>query len=140
MQVREIMTGDVRCVPPETTLQEAARQMRDLDVGPLPICDHDRLSGVVTDRDIAVRAVADGRDPKTTPVSEVMTERVTYCFDDDDVDDCAKLMKDKQIRRILVVNRDKRLVGIVSLKDLALEGHDDKLSAKTLEAVSQPVH
>lgn len=138
MEVREIMTPDVRCIPPETTLQEAARQMRDLDVGPLPICDHDRLAGMLTDRDIVVRAVAEGRDPTRTKVADVMTTQVEYCFEDDDVDECARLMERKQIRRVLVLDRAKRLVGIVSLGDLALEGRDDKLSAQTLEAVSQP--
>jgi CBS domain-containing protein len=140
MQVRKIMTEDVRCIPPETTLQEAARQMRDLDVGPLPVCDQDRLTGVLTDRDITVRAVAEGLDPTATPVRDVMTTEVAYCFDDDDVEDCARLMKEKQIRRVLVLDRSKRLVGIVSLGDLALEGRDEELSAETLEAVSQPVH
>ena len=138
MEVREIMTGSVRCVAPETTLQEAARQMRELDVGPLPVCDQDHLSGVLTDRDIVIRAVAEGRDPTTTAVSEIMTTRVTYCFADDDVDHCARVMKQKQIRRIMVLDREKRLVGIVSLGDLALEGHDRSRSATTLEAVSQP--
>jgi CBS domain-containing protein len=131
------MTRDVRCVAPETTLEEAARQMRDLDVGPLPICDRDRLSGMLTDRDIVVRAVAEGRAP-STPVSQVMTKEVTYCYEDDSLDDCAKLMKQKQIRRVLVLDRSKRLVGIVSMKDLALEGQDEELSAQTLEAVSEP--
>lgn len=138
MKVRKIMTEGVRCIAPETTLQEAAKQMRDLDVGPLPICDQDRLAGVLTDRDITVRAVAEGRDPTTTPVREVMTTDVSYCFDDDDVEACARLMKEKQIRRVLVLDRGKRLVGIVSLGDLALEGRDEELSAETLEAVSQP--
>ncbi len=139
MRVSEVMTRGVECVAPDTTLQEAARKMRDLDVGPLPICDKDRLAGILTDRDIAVRAVAEGRDPKTTKVRDVMTEGVDYCFEDDDAASAARQMRDKQIRRLVVLNRDKRMVGIVSLGDLAVKTGDERLSGKTLEHVSEPV-
>ena len=138
MQVKEIMTRDVECIPPDTTLQEAARRMRDLDVGPLPICEGDRLTGILTDRDITIRAVAEGRDPKSTTVREVMSPDVFYCFEDQEVAEAARLMKDQQIRRVLILDRQKRLVGIVSLGDLAIEAGDDKLSGSTLEAISEP--
>jgi CBS domain-containing protein len=138
MQVKEIMTKDVRCIAPETTLQDAACQMRDLDVGPLPICEKDRLTGILTDRDIVIRAVAEGRHPKETAVQEVMSRDVFYCFADQEVDEAARLMKEKQIRRLLVLDRDKRLVGIVSLGDLAVDAGDDRLSGSTLEAISEP--
>jgi CBS domain-containing protein len=138
MQVKEVMTRGVECVSPDATLQEAARKMKDLDVGPLPICDNDRLAGMVTDRDITVRAVAEGKDPRNTPVREVMTPGINYCFEDDDVASAARQMKEKQIRRLVVLNREKRLVGIVSLGDLAVETGDDHLSGETLERVSQP--
>jgi CBS domain-containing protein len=113
--------------------------MKGLDVGALPVCDHDRLAGMITDRDIVLRALAEGRDPKTTRVREAMTEGVTYCFEDDDVAEAARLMREKQIRRLIVLNRDKRLAGIVSLGDLAVETHDSHLAGHTLEEVSQPV-
>jgi len=136
MQVKEVMTPEVECVSPENTLQEAARKMRDLDVGPVPVCDHDRLAGILTDRDIAVRAVAEGRDPTSTRVRDVMTPEVVYCFEDQDVQEAARLMEEKQVRRLLVLNRDKRLTGIVSLGDVAVETGDRNLAGRTLERVS----
>jgi CBS domain-containing protein len=137
MQVKEVMTPGVECIPPESNLQDAARKMQVLDVGPLPVCDHDRLAGMLTDRDIVVRAVAEGRDPRATRVRDVMTPEVVYCFEEDDVQEAARLMEEKQIRRLLVLNRDKRLVGIVSLGDLAVETGDRNLAGKTLERVSK---
>ena len=106
--------------------------------GPLPVCDNDRLAGLITDRDIAVRAVAEGCDPRTTTVKDVMTPDVVYCFEDQDVQEAAQLMREHQVRRLVVLNRDKRLVGIVSLGDLAVETGDEKLSGRTLEHVSLP--
>jgi len=137
MQVKEVMTGSVECVAPDATIASAAARMRDLDVGALPICNNDRLEGMVTDRDIAIRAVADGRDPKSTTVRDVMTPNLVYAFDDQDVEEAADLMREHQIRRLPVLNRDKRLVGIVSLGDLAVET-DEELVGSTLEAVSEP--
>jgi CBS domain-containing protein len=138
-KVQEVMTKGAECVSPSTTLQDAARKMRNLDVGPLPVCDNDRVVGMLTDRDITVRAVADGCDTRTATVREVMTPEVLYCFDDQDVAEAARIMQENQIRRLLVLNRDKRLVGIVSLGDLAVETGDQRLAGKTLEKVSQPV-
>ena len=139
MKVKDVLTRGAECVGPDATLQEAARKMRDLDVGPLPVCgDNDRLVGMLTDRDITVRAVAEGKDPRTAKVPDVMTEGISYCFEDDDVEAAARLMRDKQVRRLVVLNRDKRLVGIASLGDLATETGDEHLAGKTLERVSQP--
>src|SRR5262249_62126734 len=116
MQVREVMTRNVECVRPGDTLQQAARKMRDLDVGPLPVCgDNDRLVGMLTDRDIVVRAVAEGWEPGSKNVGEAMTPDVLYCFEDQDVVEAARLMKQDQVRRLVVLDRDKRLVRIVSL-------------------------
>jgi CBS domain-containing protein len=138
MQVKDVMTRGAQCVSPDVTLQDAARTMKALDVGPLPVCDHDRLVGMVTDRDIVVRAVAEGRDPRTAKVREAMTEGIAYCYEDDDVSDAARLMRQQQIRRLAVLNRDKRLTGIVSLGDLAVESGTREVAGKTLERVSQP--
>ena len=138
MQLKEIMTRDVEVVHPDATLQEAARKMRDLDVGPIPVSDGTRLQGMVTDRDIAIRAVAEGRDPASTKVSEVMTPEIVYCFEDQDVDDAVRIMEEKQIRRLLVLNHDKDLVGIVSLGDLAVEGRNRGLTGEALEHISEP--
>jgi CBS domain-containing protein len=138
MQIKAIMTRDVQCVSPDDSIQEAARWMRDLNIGPLPVCDHDRLAGMVTDRDIAVRAVAEGRDPKTTKVRDVMSEGLVYCFEDQNMQDAARLMQSNQVRRLLVLNHDKRLVGIVSLGDLAADAGDPQRTGEVLQDISEP--
>ena len=140
MKVNEIITHDPEVIRPETALIEAAQKMKSLDIGMLPICDGDRLVGVITDRDITVRGVSQGNDPKTARVQEVMTPEVIYCFDDDDVKEAAKKMYEKQVRRLPVLNREKRLVGIVSLGDLAVRTGKEKLAGEVLERVSEPGH
>ena len=138
MQLKEIMTRDPLVLSPGTTLKEAAQRMRDLDSGVMPVGEKDRLVGMLTDRDITVRATAEGKDPNTTPVREVMTPDVVYGFEDDDVQEAAKTMEEHQIRRLIVLNRDKRLVGIISLGDLAVHTGDDELTGEVTEAVSEP--
>jgi CBS domain-containing protein len=139
MLVANVMTRGAECVRPSNSLQEAAEKMRNLDVGTLPVCgERDRLVGMITDRDITVRAVAQGSDARTTTVHYVMTPDVVYCFEDQDVQQAARLMQENQVRRLVVLSRDKRLVGIVSLGDLAVETGDEKLAGKTLEEVSLP--
>jgi CBS domain-containing protein len=138
MRLSDVMTRQVEVVRPDDTLEEAAARMSSLDIGPLPVCDGDRLVGMLTDRDITVRATAAGRDPKTTLVRDVMTEQVVYAFDDQDTNDAARLMEKHGIRRLVILNRDKRLVGIISLGDLAVDTQDDQLSGEVLERVSEP--
>jgi len=139
MRVNKVMTRGVQCARPNETLQKAAQKMRELYVGPLPVCgDNDRLVGMLTDRDITVRAVAEGWDPKSKKVSDAMTPDVVYCFEDQDVTEVAEVMKTKQLRRLVVLNQDKRLVGIVSLGDLATDVKDEDVAAKALEGVSTP--
>src|SRR5262245_29316881 len=121
MRVSEMMTRGVECIGPDATLQEAAAKMKSLDVGTLPVCDNDRLVGMVTDRDITVRATAEGDPPTEIRVRDIMTPEVIYCFEDAQVTDAAQLMEQKQVRRLVVLNSDKRMVGIVSLGDLAVE-------------------
>ena len=140
MLVKDVMTKGVQCVAPTDSIQAAARKMRDFNVGAIPVCDNDRLGGIITDRDIAVRCVADGCDLKSTKVKDVRTPGIVYCFQDQDVREAAQIMRNRQIRRLAVLNRDKRLVGIVSLGDLAVETHDEHLAWETLEGVSEPVH
>jgi CBS domain-containing protein len=120
MQLKAIMTYGVDVIPSDATVKEAAEKMKKLDVGPLPVCDGERLVGILTDRDITIRAVAEGRDPFTTKVCDVMTPEIVYCFEDQDVKDAAILMEEKQIRRLPTLNRNKWIVGIVSLGDLAV--------------------
>lgn len=110
-----------------------------MDVGSLPVCgDEDKLVGMITDRDITIRATAGACDAKATLVQDVMTPGIVYCFEDQDVEDATKLMEDNQIRRLAVLNREKRLVGIVSLGDLAVKVGNDHLSGEALERVSEP--
>ena len=136
MKIREAMTSDVRTVGLDSTIREAARLMAETDVGALPVAAGDRLAGMVTDRDIAVRAIAIGKGPETT-VGEVMTNEVLYCFDDDDIADVCENMADMQIRRLPVVNADKRLVGIVSLADIA-DASRAQVAGEVLEGITRP--
>jgi CBS domain-containing protein len=138
MQLRDIMTRDPVVISPDTTLKEAAGKMQEIDSGVMPIGENDRLVGMLTDRDITVRATAAGKDPNATRVREVMTQDVVYCFEDDDVREAAKKMEEHQIRRLIVLNRDKRLVGIVSLGDLVVDTGDERLAGEVTEKVSEP--
>jgi CBS domain-containing protein len=139
MQVKDVMTRGVECATPHDTIAQAAHKMRRMDIGSLPICgDDDRLAGMITDRDITIRATADGCVPGETPVAEAMTRGIVYCFEDQDITDAASLMEEKQIRRLVVLDRSKRLVGIVSLGDLAVKSQNDRLSGEALERVSEP--
>jgi len=139
MRVNEVMTKGAECVRPDASIREAAGRMRDLDCGALPVCgDDDRLAGMLTDRDITVRSVAAGRDPGADRVRDVMTPGIVYCFEDQDTAEAARIMREKQIRRLPVLNRDKRLVGIVSLGDLAVQTGDEHMAGRTLEGVSEP--
>ncbi len=139
MKVREVMTASVKCIRPDAKLRDAAEQMRTLDVGLLPVCgDEDKLVGVITDRDIAIRSTASGADPNNATVKEVMTEEVYYCFEEQEVPEAAHLMEQKQIRRLVVINDRKRLAGIISLGDLAVKSDQPDVCEQTLEAVSAP--
>ena len=138
MLVKDVMTRHVECVSPEDTIQTAARKMRDLDVGPMPVCGPDgRLAGMLTDRDITVRATADGKDPKACKVREAMTPDVIYEFEDQDATEAANVMQHRQIRRVLVLNREKKLSGIVSLGDLAVDA-SKRQAGDVLKDVSEP--
>jgi CBS domain-containing protein len=121
MQLKDVMTTKVQLADPAIKLKEAASMMRDGDFGLLPVGANDRLVGTITDRDIAVRAVAEGKDPNTTTVGDVMSEGIRYCFEDQPVEEAARMMAQAQVRRLPVLNRDKRLVGIVALADIAAE-------------------
>jgi CBS domain-containing protein len=141
MQIREIMTQRPDIVNATATVIEAAAKMRELDVGSLPVCDGDRLQGLLTDRDIAVRLVAAGLNPSKTQVREIMTPDVTYCFDDQTLEEAAALMETHQIRRLPILSRDKCLIGMLSLGDLAvrtLGAEGDELAEEALEDISEP--
>jgi CBS domain-containing protein len=136
MKVRESMTQDVLVAHPDQSVAEVARLMVERDIGALPVGENDRLVGMLTDRDIAVRVVAEGKGPETK-VSEAMSREVLYCYDDDDLNTVAGNMADLQVRRLPVVNRDKRLVGIVSIGDVAIcEGA--RMTGRAVASISAP--
>lgn len=138
MKLSEIMSSDLAVIQPDDTLQFAAKKMRDRNVGFLPVCDGETLLGVLSDRDITVRALAEGMDPAVMLSRDLMTTPVIYCFEDQDVSEAAKLMAEKQIRRLVILSRDdERVVGVISLGDLARNG-STKLSAEVLRKVSAP--
>jgi CBS domain-containing protein len=133
------MTQHAECINPNDSIQSAAQKMKSLNVGSLPVCENDRLVGIITDRDIVVRGVCEACDPKTTEIRDLMTPHITYCFEDQDIEDAAELMREHKIRRLAVLNQQKRLVGIVSLGDVAVETGDEHLAWETLERVSEHV-
>lgn len=137
MKIHDIMTSTVKVARPNESVQCAARAMRTLNVGALPVCDGNRLVGMVTDRDITIRAVADGTDPKETLVKDNMSPEIVYCFEDQDAHEAERIMQERQIRRLPVLDRDKKLVGIVSLGDLATRTHETQTVGETLEKVSE---
>ena len=147
-QVSDIMTRDVRFIAPREKLQRAAQMMSELDVGALPVCDGNRLLGMVTDRDIIVRGTAAGHAPAEACVADVMTERVCWCFEDEPLDEVMRQMADSQVRRIPVVTRgeERRLVGIVALGDIAQRageaggegGGSQESASEVLRQVSEP--
>jgi len=138
MNVDSVMTREVAVVNPKDSVRTAAETLKRLDIGSAPVCNGRSLVGMITDRDITIRAVAEGRNPLNTTVEQVMSRDVVYCFDDQDVDEVADAMAASQVRRMPIVNRQHELVGIVSLGDLAVDVADDEMSGEVLEEVSQP--
>ena len=138
MNVNSCMSTDVRLASPGESIREAARTMKEIDAGVLPVGENDRIIGMITDRDIAVRAVAEGKGPDTR-VRDVMSEEVLYCYEDESLDEVARQMRELQIRRMPVLTRDKRLIGIVSIGDLAmLEDRGPGRIAIALAGLSEP--
>jgi len=137
MKVSDVMTRDVEVISPEQTIQDAAAKMASLDVGALPVAENDKLVGMITDRDIAVRAIARGQGPDAA-VRQAMTQDVKYVYEDQSIDEVCRNMANLQVRRLPVVNRDKRLVGILSLGDLAVKPDDPDEAGEALRGVSQP--
>lgn len=136
MQLRDVMTRDVVMCPPDATLVDAARRMRDEDVGALPVGENGRLQGMVTDRDIVVRAIAEERSPAETRVADVCSAEVVSCREDDSLEDAADIMAEHQIRRLPIVGDDQQLIGIVALADVALR--DQEAGGSALGDISEP--
>jgi len=137
MRVKDAMTTDVELASPTQTIRQAALLMGKADCGALPVADKDSLVGMITDRDIAVRAVAAGKGPNTL-VKEIMSAEVLYCFEDQTLEEVADNLGDQQLRRLPVMNREKRLVGILSLGDMARKGDGSDPASDALKAISQP--
>lgn len=138
LKIRDIMTREVVTVPATASVLQAAVLVSTREVGLLPVCDGARVVGVLTDRDITVRAAASGRSLRTTQVREVMTPLVVYCYEDEDVSDAVDSMEERQIRRVLVFNRRKQLTGVLSIGDLALDTGNKLLAGELLQRVSLP--
>lgn len=135
MQVKEVMSKKPTFLPPTSNLKEAAEKMQQLDCGFIPVGENDKLIGTVTDRDIILRATAKGKDPSKTPLRDVMSKHVEWCFENDDLDKATKHMEEKQIHRLIVLNDKKRMTGILSLGDIARKSHDDELCAEAVERI-----
>lgn len=138
MKVREVMTEGVEVIHPQAGLPEAAMAMRRLDVGSLPVVKDGRLEGILTDRDIAVRAVAEGRDLATTLVGDVMSRGVAFVQEDDELETASRLMAERQVRRVPVFGPGRELTGILALADLAVERRAQEAAGEALEGVSEP--
>ena len=137
-KVKTVMTPQVEVISPDISVEQAAEAMSNMDVGILPVCDGNKLIGMLTDRDLVLRVLGRKKDPKVAKVGETMTRDVTYCFDDQDIQEAAMLMVERRIRRLVVLNREKGLVGIVSLGDLVVHSGNTTLGGEVLEFVSQP--
>jgi CBS domain-containing protein len=138
MQVKDVMTRHVETAGTDSPITAIAKTMRSHDIGLLPVCDGSRVVGMLSDRDIAIRAMANNLHPEQLRCRDIMTRRVVYCFEDHDLDDARKLMQEHKIRRLPVLNRQRNLVGIVALSDIALGSGDSKSSGIALQEVSIP--
>ena len=136
-QLKDLMSRDVKVISPDMTIGEAAKEMRDGDFGMMPVGENDRMIGTISDRDIAIRAVAEGKDAGTK-VRDVMTAGIAWAYEDDSVEQATTIMSKRQVRRLPVVNREKRLVGIVALGDFAVESSEIKPAAQALAEISRP--
>lgn len=136
-QLRELMTRDVKVITPDMTIGDAAKKMRDGNFGMMPVEENDRMIGTISDRDIVIRAVAEGMD-FSTKVRDVMSKGIAWAYEDETVEEATTIMSERQVRRLPVVNRDKRLVGIVALGDIALERSEIEPAAEALSEISKP--
>ena len=135
--LKNLMSRDVKVISPDMSIQEAAREMRDGDFGMLPVGEDDRMIGTISDRDITIRAVAEGKNAGTK-VWDVMSEGVAWAYEDDSVEEAAKIMSERQVRRLPIVDRNKRLVGIVALGDFAVDSSEIRPAAQALSEISRP--
>ena len=135
MLVKDVMTGKAIWIAPDTVVRDIAAKMRELEIGSLPVSENGKLIGMITDRDIALRCCADGFDPETTTAREVMSKGVTWCFDDQEIEDAAQVMQQKHIRRLPVLSRSEKVVGFLSVDDISTKASHE-LGGEVLEAVA----
>jgi CBS domain-containing protein len=131
------MTRKVECISPGLPISKAAEKMHDEDIGFLPVCEHDKVVGTVTDRDITIRSVAQGRDPRLAPVSEIMSTTPFHTYEDDDVETVAAKMREDEVRRMLIFDRDEHLAGVVSLGDIARVEGEEQIAGETLRDIAE---
>lgn len=135
MKIKDILSRDVELANPDTPIADVARKMKERNCGSIPVSENDRLVGMITDRDIAIRCVAEGLDCASMTAEQIMTPGILYCYDDEDAEEVARNMAETKVRRLPVVNRDKKLVGIVSLGDLAVGCEDESITGEVLERI-----
>jgi CBS domain-containing protein len=137
MKVSEIMSRNVECIEPGTSIKDAAEKMRALDVGFLPVCEGDEVIGTLTDRDITIRHVADGQNPYRVKAADIMTPNVLHCYEDQDVEEVAKFMQEHEVRRVPIYDRTRQLVGVVSLGDISKGAGEQRLAGETLKDIAE---
>jgi CBS domain-containing protein len=137
MKLKEVMTKEVETIRPDANLQETAKLMKERDIGSLPVLDGDRLVGMITDRDLVIRSISENRDNRTAKVKDVMSTPIVYCFEDQDAEEVARIMEVKKLRRVVVLNKDKRMVGIVSLDNLS---ENQALAGEVLANLTHSIH
>jgi CBS domain-containing protein len=139
MRLRDIMTRDVQTVSPQARIPEVARKMREFDVGVIPVSDGNQIVGMITDRDITLRVIAEGRHTDQVQARDIMSKPVVFGLESEDIGDAVRIMEEQQIRRLIVMDRNQRMVGIVSTGDLAVKGANEELTGEVIERISEPV-
>jgi len=137
MKISEIMSRNVECISGDTSIKDAAETMRSVDVGFLPVCEGDHVIGILTDRDITIRHVADGQNPYRVKVREIMTPDALYCFEDQDIEEVGRFMQEHEVRRVLIFDRARQLVGVVSLGDISKASGEHTLAGETLKEIAE---
>ena len=137
MKISEIMSRNVECISGDTSIKDAAETMRSVDVGFLPVCEGDHVIGILTDRDITIRHVADGQNPYRVKVREIMTPDALYCFEDQDIEEVGRFMQGHEVRRVLIFDRARQLVGVVSLGDISKASGEQILAGETLKEIAE---
>jgi CBS domain-containing protein len=137
MKVSEIMSRNVVCIGPDTTIKDAAEKMRSLDVGFLPVCEDGHVVGTLTDRDITIRHVADGQNPYRVKARDIMTPNALYCYEDQDVEEVGRYMQEHEVRRVLIFNHAQQLVGVVSVGDISKVAGEEFLAGETLREIAE---